>query len=72
MLEAHYETGFHLNSTPTDGEYTVNDTYPAMLEICIAARQNWNRDGDFWYWEDQLSDFTVELSKDGADRNNFV
>ncbi len=67
MMEAHYETGFHLASTTTEGEYRVNDTYPAMLEICIAARQNWNRDGDFWYWEDQLSDFTVELSKDGAD-----
>jgi len=69
MLEAHYETGFHLNSTTTEEQYSVNDTYPAMLEICIAARQKWNRDGDFWYWEDQLSNFTVELSKDG---DNYV
>ncbi|MDX9782985.1 MAG: matrixin family metalloprotease [Bacteroidales bacterium] len=67
MLEAHYETGFHLNTTTTEDTYSVDNIYPAMLEICIAPRQKWNRDGNFWHWEEQLSNFTVELSKDGAD-----
>jgi hypothetical protein len=67
LLETHYETGFHLNETHSEDVCTVDNKYPAMLEISIAPRQLWDRDGDFWYWEEQYSKFTIELSKGGAD-----
>ncbi|MCK4979161.1 MAG: hypothetical protein KAS62_02140, partial [Candidatus Delongbacteria bacterium] len=66
LLEAHYETGYHLSQTSTECTFDFTNEHPAMLEVCMTINRHWDHDLYAWVWEEQLADFNIELTKDGS------